>query len=450
MTNKAQGDAGVGEIDGSGITKAPDVSRATQGHSSNQPSQETRGSQATVLAPSPAESKLARSDHQNALLNLLKGPVTPGAVPTSSTLGAPNPTFELSAVPSPGHSRDTSGVAPPPNLGPVRDGGPILPMSQPTTKRAKAKLAPRKSPVSATVDGPLNVPQFDMLSQKSAPGAKVAEDNGKVEAPRKSPVTILARPQKGQSNLLAENQTGFAAAEKAVTMPTPTPQAAKPMRVLQKTPATVPPGASTTILPPSSAGVSTSSATIAPLDTIMALKQSAQMPQQPQDPARRPLHIRPQTQPDSILSPISPLPSPKHSLPFDRRGQQSSEQKKSLLSLFNNPAPASAAATGSPVASTSKATAPPPPFTTGSPSTLTSQTAMAPPARVQSALISPPAVQSFEQRISGGPAPAPGSLSKRPTGEVEAAEGRSSGRQTPQNTKSFLLGYLDSVVMGGK
>ena len=291
-----------------------------------------------------------------------------------------------------------------------------------------------------------------MLSQKSSSAAKAAEGIGKVEAPRKSPVTILARPQKGQSNLLAENQNGFAAAAKAVNTPTPTPQPAKSTSVLQNTSTMMAPRISTNILPPSSAANFTSSTTIAPLDTIMAPKQAAQMPQQTQDPARRPLHIRPQTQQDSILSPISPLPSPKHNLPFDRRGQQTSEQKKSLLSLFNNPAPASPAATGSPVASTSKSTFPPPPIETGSPSTLAAQSAMAPLARAQSALISPPAVQSFEQRISGRPAPAPGNLSKRPTGELEKveAEGRSSGRQTPKDTKSFLLGYLDSVVMGGR
>lgn len=452
VNNKAEADADVGEIDGSGITKAPLTSRATQGHSPDQASRESPTSQATAVAPSRTESKQERSEHQNALLNLLKGPFIPGAVPTSSNLEAPNPTFELSAIPSPGHSRDTSEIAPPPNLEPIKDMGPILPMSQPTTKRAKAKLAPRKSPVSATVDGPLNVPQFDMLSQKGSPAAKTAEGSGNVEAPRKSPVTIVARPQKGQPNLLPADQNGFAVAEKAVT--TPTPPAAKTAGVLQKTSAaTMPPPASTTMLPPPPAAVPTSSKTIAPLDTATPLTQIVQTPQQPPNPARRPLHIRPQAHQDSILSPISPLPSPKHSLPFDRRGQQTSEQKKSLLSLFNNPAPASPAATGSPVASTSKAaTIPPPPVTTGSSFTVTSQSAMAPPARVQSALISPPAVQSFEQRMSGGPAPVPGSLSKRPTGEVEKveAEGRSSGRQTPKDTKSFLLGYLDSVVMGGR
>ena len=450
VRNKAEGDASVGEIDGSGIINIPNAPQATQGHSSNQPSRETQTSQATVVAPSDAESKQKRSEHQNTLLNLLKGPFTPGALPTPSTLEAPNPSFELSAVPSPGHSRDTSAIAPPPIPEPTRDMGPILPMSQPTTKRAKAKLAPRKSPVSATVDGPLNVPQFDMLSQKISPAAKAGEGSGTVEAPRKSPVTILARPQNGQPNLLSANENGFVG---AVTTSSPTPQAAKFTGVLQKTPAaTMPHGASTTILGSPSAAVPTLSTTIAPLDTTTPLKQVAQHPQQPPNPARRPLHIRPQTHQDSVLSPISPLPSPKHSLPFDRREQQTSEQKKSLLSLFNNPAPASPAATGSPIASTSKAAIPPPPITAGSPSTLTSQSAIAPPARTQSALISPPAVQSFEQRISSSSTQAPGSLSKRHTGEVEKveAEGRSSGRQTPKDTKSFLLGYLDSVVMGGR
>ena len=142
--NKTKGNTSVREIDGSGIIKAPDTPRAAQGHSAYQSSQETPISQATVVAPSQTQSELEKSEHQNALLNLLKGPFTPGVAPTSSSLEAPNPTFELSAVPSPGHSRDTSGIVPPPDLEPVRDMGPILPMSQPTTKRVKEKLEPRK------------------------------------------------------------------------------------------------------------------------------------------------------------------------------------------------------------------------------------------------------------------------------------------------------------------
>ena len=186
--------------------------------------------------------------------------------------------------------------------------------------------------------------------------------------------------------------------------------------------------------------------------------QAVQTPQRQIHPIRRPMHIRPQSNADTILSPISPLPSPKHGLAFDRREQQTSEQKKSLLSLFTKPDPASPTATGSPVASASKSTMPPPPITTGSSMTSPPQFAMAPPlpppSRVQSALISPPAVQSYEQRIPIRPGQVPASLGKRPTGEVEK-EGRSSGRQTPstgtpKDTKSFLLGYLDSVVLGGK
>ena len=147
---------------------------------------------------------------------------------------------------------------------------------------------------------------------------------------------------------------------------------------------------------------------------------------------RRPLHIRPQAH-DSILSPISPLPSPQHSLPFDRRVQQTKEQKKSLLSMFNNPkSPTpSPIATGSPVAEkevkrdNGTIVMGPPPL---------------PPSRVDttaSALVSPPAVQvDF------------GNLSR--TGTGKSVETPSSGRQTPKETKSFLLGYLDSVVQSGR
>lgn len=461
-TNTQAERAGVGEIEGSAATKAIDEPQAVWDIRVYQANKQTGTGQPattpTVVAPMGADPHRTRSEHQNALLNLLKGPPASSACSTpvnKSTLGAPNPTFELSAIPSPGHSREQSRLAPRPEVQPIGDMGHILPTSQPATKRVKAALAPRKSPVSATVDGPLNVPQFDMLSQKSSTVKEAAEASTKPEAPRKSPITILARPQNSKVASQSADQNDYAAPPQAITALVPQVEkqtTALEEKVIPGTPRT---RASATVLsPPPSAN------TIPPIQTDLPA-QAAQTPQRQIHPIRRPMHIRPQAHADTIFSPISPLPSPEHSLAFDRRGQQTNEQKKSLLSLFTNTAPASPTATGSPVASASKSTMPPPTMTTGSAILSPQQLAMAPPlqplSRVQSPLISPPAVQSFEQRVPLRPAhvQASTSLSRRPTGDGDKLEGRSSGRQTPstgtpKDTKSFLLGYLDSVVLSGK
>lgn len=381
-----------------------------------------------VVTPSPPTLQPRRSEHQDTLLNLFKAPAVPNSSSqvTKSALEAPTPSFELSAMPSPGHSRETSRLAGPLGVQPIGDLSHILPMSLPTVKRQKATLAPRKPPVSATVDGPLNVPQFDMLTQKHQPDREAAREIPKLGASRKSPITILARPSKSYKAIDAQIQAGpttsqqdSIASSPSVAAPTALPpkQSSVPTQIEGQRHAAPPPYSA---IPPS---------TVPPLTTTSkSTKPSMPTPQT----IRRPLHIRPQAH-DSILSPISPLPSPKHSLPFDRRVQQTKEQKKSLLSIFNNP--------NSPT---------PSPSTTGSPvaekevkrdmGTIVMGPPPLPPSRVDStvsALVSPPAVQvDF------------GNLSR--TGTGKSLETPSSGRQTPKETKSFLLGYLDSVAQSGR
>ncbi|KAL8786013.1 MAG: hypothetical protein Q9195_008395 [Heterodermia aff. obscurata] len=407
--NPAEDVIGDEYIAGMTRAEAPDVPQATHGVSSLESkglstSKQPHGIPA-VAAPS-VDLRPARSDHQNTLLGLLKAPSVPksGSTPAAkSTLEAPAPSFELSAIPSPGHSRGPSQLAGPLGVQPVGDLSHILPMSQPTTRRQKATFGPRKSPVSATVDGPLNVPQFDMLTQKH-PSAKA--ESPKVEAARKSPITILARPSKSHIPSTAADQNGQPATNPAVTAikpPVTTPTTSQRISISTAVPSAPQPITSPAPPIPSS---------------LPSTQASTSMPP-PTTTIRRPPHIRPQAH-DSILSPISPLPSPKHSLGFDRRSQQTKEQKKSLLSLFNNNPNSSATieiATASPTKN-------PPPL---------------PPSRVDStvsALISPPAVQmGFQER-------------ERVRGEAPSRS--SSGRETPKDTKSFLLGYLDSVAMGGR
>ena len=408
--NPAEDVLGDEYIAGLARAEAPDVPQATHGLStleSRSPStrDQPHGTPA-IVAPSVGL-RPARSDHQNALLGLLKAPSAPKSGPTlaaKSTLEAPAPSFELSAMPSPGHSRGPSQLAGPLGVQPIGDLSHILPMSQPTTRRQKATFGPRKSPVSATVDGPLNVPQFDMLTQKHQP-AKA--ESPKIEAIRKSPMTILARPSKSHTPSTPADQNGQPATKQAVTAikpPVTTPTTGQRISI-----STAVPSAPLPITLPAP-----------PITSSLPSNQvSTSMP--PPTTIRRPPHIRPQAH-DSILSPISPLPSPKHSLGFDRRNQQTKEQKKSLLSLFNNPNSATPIATGSP--STKNQSVIPPPLA---------------PSRVDSsvsALISPPAVQmGFQEKDS----------------QVRETPSRSSsGRETPKDTKSFLLGYLDSIAMGGR
>ena len=415
--NLAEDVLGAEHIAGLARAEAPSVSEAIHGISrleSKSPSTRGRPHEAPAVVAPSVDLRPARSDHQNTLLGLLKAPSAPksGSAPTTkSNLEAPAPSFELSAIPSPGHSREPSHLAKPLGVQPIGDLSHILPMSQPTTRRQKATFGPRKSPVSATVDGPLNVPQFDMLTQKHQP-SRAGSPN--VEAPRKSPITILARPSTGQTPSTPADQNGQPATKQSIAAIKPsvtTPTTGQRISILTATPSATQPTAF-------SAPSITSS--------LPTTQVTNSMPPPPTTIRRQP-HIRPQAH-DSILSPISPLPSPKHNLGFDRRSQQTKEQKKSLLSLFNNPDSATTLiATGSP-SSTKKnqGVVPPPPL---------------PPSRVDStasALISPPAVPM-------------GFGGERGSNQVGEPPSRSSsGRETPKETKSFLLGYLDSIAMGGR
>ena len=370
-----------------------------------------------AVASKPSNAPSTRSKHQNALLSLLKGP-SATATPAKSTLQTPSPSFELSAVPSPGHSRETSRHTGPPTVQPVGNLSHILPMSQPTTKRGKATLAPRKSPVSATVDGPLNVPQFDVLRQNRKPSSESLQEKSKVEAPQKSPITILARPSKSQAAI----RDGLPASLKAdissaPQIETPIPPAQKPALPQLKP-------VKPSVLPQKPH-----------LSVASHFQSQTSLPPRPlpSDPQLQPqsthhpktTHIRPQAQdPNAIFSPIEPLPSPQHILAFDRRNQQTKEHKQSLLSLFNKPA--------DPV----------------SPTPSRSMAPLPPPSRVDStasALISPPAVVgSFGERKE--------SLSRRGTGEGtgSSSQPQTPRTSTPKDAKKFLLGYLDSVALGGK
>ena len=100
-------------------------------------------------------------DHKAALLNLFRKPSTLGEHVQKGTtsLELPGPPVELSAMPSPGYNPATS--LRPSSYTHNYKSGKHFNLEVPN-KNGKA----RKSPMSATVNGPLNVPNFDTINQK--------------------------------------------------------------------------------------------------------------------------------------------------------------------------------------------------------------------------------------------------------------------------------------------
>ena len=256
---------------------------------------------AVHLPPSIAANRVdqpipLRTTHQATLLDLFRRPSAPPNEVTKEpkpSLEPPATTFELSALPSPGHSREPSQVTEPPRVQPVGDLGHTVPISQP--KRTKAVLAPRKSPVSATVNGPLNVPHFDMLIKKPSVKQNFLPD-GSPEARYKAPVRILSRPAQLPNPSVPVTPNGFTQNNEITPAPPNT---------MASTPA-----------PP-------------PFRTAPAPQHQPQI-------LRRPPHLQASLH-DSIISPIDPLPSPNLNVGC---GKQTQDHKQTLLSLFNKPSPA--------------------------------------------------------------------------------------------------------------
>ena len=146
----------------------------------------------------PKQDSRPRSSHQNNLLSLFRSPPATIAATTqspTSTLEPPSALVELSAQPTPGHSRNSSYL--------TETTSHLLPKANPTTSghtkiRQRPLVKANIAPVSATVTGPLNDPQFEKTHQRIRKAIFV---NGTVDKPRidevrSSPaITILPRPQ---------------------------------------------------------------------------------------------------------------------------------------------------------------------------------------------------------------------------------------------------------------
>lgn len=358
-----------------------------------------------------------KSEHHDKLLSLFRSPSIPAAEPVkpaANSLQPPSGPVELSAQPmTPGHSREPSRAD-------------ILPQEQAAkivrNGSAKAHKHPRQDtskahnpPVSATVNGPLNVPQFDMLAKAAKEAKHTAHGNSHKNSPRKSPVIILARP----SSSNAHPQAPLSLTE--ANTPTPPPKQQK---------AAVAPKLQTDIF------------AIKAMPPTPDLKGHA-VPPKPFHPQilRRPPHAEDANEP----SPIQPLPSPKHSL-LANRTTQATEHKKSLLSLFTKPSPIVSPALTAPSSAIDPASFISPLSEKPTPreqadaafAKLTrdiggfSQKHTAPP-------VSPSRASSVNAIVAG-------------MGGKERATGGTK-TPTPRTTpvdRSFLLGYLEDVAKGGR
>ncbi|KAL2048224.1 hypothetical protein N7G274_000135 [Stereocaulon virgatum] len=261
----------------------------------------------TSLAKADEVTK-SKSEHTDQLLSLFRAPSKPGverAKPRAANLQLPSAPVELSALPAtPGHSREPSGkdtaARPIPHM--LVHNGLVKIQKRPQPKPARSP----NPPVSATINGPLNVPQFDMLAKAAKEQKHAMHNNHQPQPQKRSPITILARP-------------GSSHASAAATEPEP----ATGSRSIKQVEATAP-------------KVRTYATPVKAHPPTPNLK-GQDLPAKPFHPQilRRP----PQASNLNEPSPIQPLPSPKHSTLAGRRSSKPADHQKSLLSLFTKPSP---------------------------------------------------------------------------------------------------------------
>lgn len=253
-----------------------------------------------------------KSEHHDMLLSLFRRPsnqATQAVKPAADLLKPSSEPVELSAQPmTPGHSRGPSraDAIPQEQVRKQARSGSAKAHKRPQQDSSKAHNAP----VSATVNGPLNVTQFDMLAKASKEAKHAAPRNPHKKSPRKSPVTILARPSSSHAHPQAPPSLTDAHAA------TPRPE--------QPAAAVVAPKLQTLLSPvkdmPPTPNLKGHSAPPKPFHP-----QILRRPTHPEDP--------------NELSPIQPLPSPKHTLLANRSTQPTGGHPKSLLSILTEPSP---------------------------------------------------------------------------------------------------------------
>ena len=249
-----------------------------------------------------------KSEHHDKLLSLFRTPSMPSSEPSKTGTTSLQPQLtpvELSALPAtPNHSRETSQRDASPHKLP-----PTVQIQKPTKQNATKQNATKhlKPAVSATVNGPLNVPQFEVLSKIAKEHKQPSAHNGYPQPQKRSPITILARP-------------GSSRAPASVGLP----KMATEGIPLTKQEKAFAPRLQTFVTPTKDQ----------PPTPNLKGQDGPAKTFQPQI-LRRPAHTQDLNEP----SPIQPLPSPQQRDFTDRRSAQPADHKKSLLSLFTQPSP---------------------------------------------------------------------------------------------------------------
>lgn len=367
--------------------------------------------QLLAKTPSASVNEIDRptSEHQDKLLSLFRTPTIPAVEPVDLLQPPPDP-VELSALPmTPGHSRDNSRADPLP-----KNQVHGLAMDSKRPRRDTSKV--HNPPVSATVNGPLNVPQFDMLAKVSKDTKHGTHNNGHKKSPKKSPVTILSRPSSSYAQPPAPpSSTGVHGAT-----PPPKPQKADVTPQIQ------------TLFSP-----------VRNMPPTPNLKGHP-APLKPFHPQilRRPAPTEDPSEP----SPIQPLPSPKHTL-LANRPTQPTDHKKSLLSLFTKSSPLVSPAVTAPTSAVDP---------TGVISPLSEKPTPREQADAAFANIAKD-IRALPQDMNLFPIQTAVSPSRTSSVKAVVAVGgnqkRATGsRKTPTTPvdRSFLLGYLEGVANGGR
>ena len=358
------------------------------------------------LTDAQSKTSASRTQHQDALLNLFRKPSTPVAeVPSiNSTTLEPTPApIELPAMPSPSHSRESSQVhnsTPAPSSQQTNNGQFTI------AKRPIAQQKRNTARVSATVTGPLNLPQYETTSKRTKETKTVSGSTkkpGVSSGVQASPMTILSRPTNAQRPVPQGQPANAAAAAKASGMPAhkssaiaipvaESKEALKPFQpqILRKPPQPQPP----------------------PQPLPYETTAGRLTPPPPQAPPTETIAGR--------LTPPSLPPPSQHRLSLDRRDSQPQEHKQALLSLFNKPSPV-----------------PSPSMT------------------VQTALVSPLSDRTAlgENLASALPTPSRSRIGSLTSMIGDGSVRLSSGKQTPRTTpvdRTFLLGYLEGVAKGDR
>ncbi|KAG8530421.1 uncharacterized protein KY384_004923 [Bacidia gigantensis] len=384
------------------------------------------------------------SAHQDKLLNMFRRPSTPKTA--SKGLEPPPAVVELSASPKP------------PRLDRMPKPAQIPQEANPPSKDAQLgqviiQKPPTQDepPVSATIKGPLNTPEFEMIRS-----SHLGKDNelvaGLTKPVKVSPIQILSRP--GSSHRRGNNSPSRMSLRHKPNPPKEARSGNTPETPIKHD-----------LLPPRNMGPRTT--TLAknsqPSTPNLKARDDPQKPFQPQI-LRRPDTSHSINEP----SPIQPLPSPQHQIPKPQHTAQSHEHKKSLLSLFTRPQPAVSPPSAAPtdissiVSPIDDATTPTAPKATRQARDVsTSQSS------VVSTIKSPPSVIMQREKSKQGkkfyaPDRMPASPIQSSTLDGKIANGivseRESRKASPSKVQSasttpvqkdFLLGYLNDVVKGG-